>query len=256
MEYNLIKDESETRKFIETVLQPLHNDEVYIVVLTARKKYCPTISSSLEVVTRDILRSNDINKIMRKFKKMGVVDGLYVDKNNDIIPVEALSLYILPEPRSMLKAYASFTESINKWNYENLVKSNTVENINLELYRRLDMKLFSAIHKSRSRSCYFIIDVDKKVESLLENILNLLKDEIENNSLKPPMTVDDLVRWITITRGGFHIILDRNEITGKFIHRLMNMKIPFVEFRKETMTPVPGTLQGGFLAKEYKAKEN
>ena len=35
--YSLIKDEEETKRFIEKVLQPLKNDEVYITVLTARK---------------------------------------------------------------------------------------------------------------------------------------------------------------------------------------------------------------------------
>lgn len=43
MESDLIKNEDETRKFIEKILLPLKNDEVYITVLTARKKYCPTI---------------------------------------------------------------------------------------------------------------------------------------------------------------------------------------------------------------------
>ena len=83
--YSLIKDEEETKRFIEKVLQPLNNDEVYIVVLTARKKYCPTISSSMEVVSRDIIRNNDPNKILRKLKKMSIVEGLYTDKNDDII---------------------------------------------------------------------------------------------------------------------------------------------------------------------------
>lgn len=254
--YSLIKNEEETKHFIETVLQPLKNDEVYIVILTARKKYCPTISSSLEVVSRDIIRNNDTNKIMRKLKKMSIVEGLYTDKNEDIIPNEAFTLYILPEPRSMLKAYNEFNKDINQWNYENLIKSNIVEDSNLELYRKLDLKLFSAIHRSKSKSKYFIIDIDKKDETLLNNILYFIKAKENKEDLGIELQIGYLytsnIAWISETRGGYHVILNRNDETGKIIHEIMNRKMEFVEFRKETMTPIPGTLQGGFVVKEYK----
>lgn len=239
--YSLMKNEEECKHFIEKVLQPLENDEVYVTVLTARKKYCPTISSSMEVVTRDIIRSNDTNKIIRKLRKMCVVENLYTDKNGDIIPIEAFSLYILPEPRSMLKAYNEFNKDINNWTYNDLVS----ETKNLELYRRLDTKLFSAIHRCKSKYNYFILDVDKKDEELLTHIIESIKD---NN------VEDKFIRWISETHGGYHIILDRNEITGKFIHFIKaneKSKLTDVEIRKETMTPTPGILQGGFVVKEY-----
>ena len=60
----LLKDEQSTREFIEKVLVPLEKDEVFIMVLTARKKYCADISSSLEVVRKDIIRNNDIDNII------------------------------------------------------------------------------------------------------------------------------------------------------------------------------------------------
>ncbi len=236
---SLIKNEDETRKFIEKVLQPLKNDEVYITVLTARKKYCSTISSSLEVVNRDIIRNNDTNKILRKIRKMSIVEGLYTDKNNDIIPIEAFALYILPEPRSMLKAYNDFIENTGKWNYENL-KS---ENKNLELYRKLDIKLFSSIHRSKSCSNYFIIDIDKKDEVLFNNIYIFIQSKEWYDS-------PSVIKWISETRGGYHIMLERNNISGEIVHEIMKRKIESVEFRKEMMTPIPGTLQGGFVVKE------
>lgn len=244
---DLIKDETITRKFLNTVLKPLKNDEVYVTLIAARKKYCPTMSS-MEVVSRDIIRNNDTDKIVRKLKKLSIVEGIYVDKNNNIIPIEAFALYILPEPRSTLKAYNSFIEDINKWNYENLVKSNTSEETNLELYRKLDLKLFSNIHKSTSRSIYFIIDIDRKDQALLNYILNIIKDEELNNKTKFHIT--ESISWISETRGGFHIILNRNEITGKAVHTIKMKNIQYVKFRKETMTPIPGTLQGGFVVKD------
>jgi len=238
--YSLIKDEEETKRFIEKVLQPLKNDEVYITVLTARKKYCPTISSSMEVVTRDIIRNNDTNKILRKLKKMSIVEGLYTDKNEDTIPNEAFALYILPEPRSMLKAYKEFNKDINEWLYTDLVG----EEKKLELYRKLDLKLFSAIHRSKSKAKYFIIDIDKKDETLLKNVLHRIQSkEFEN---------PENISWISETRGGWHILLNRNNETGKIVHEIMKRKFEFVEFRKETMTPIVGASQGGFVVKECK----
>ena len=250
--YSLIKDEEETKRFVEKVLQPLKNDEVYITVLTARKKYCPTISSSMEVVSRDIIRNNDTNKILRKLKKMSIVEGLYIDKNEDIIPNEAFALYILPEPRSMLKAYKEFNININEWMCQDLLS----EHKDLELYRKLDLKLFSAIHRSRSKAKYFIIDIDKKDEMLLKNILDLIKMGDLSKDLYSTLqwqypTIESIV-WISETRGGWHIILNRNDETGKIVHEIMERKFSDVEFRKETMTPTPGLLQGGFLVKEYK----
>ena len=240
--YSLIKDENEMRRFIEKVLQPLKDDEVYITVLTARKKYCPTISSSMEVVSRDIIRNNDPNKILRKLKKMSTVEGLFTDKNDDIIPNEAFALYILPEPRSMLKAYKEFNININEWMCQDLLS----EEKNLELYRKLDLKLFSAIHRSKSKSKYFILDIDKKDETLLKNILYFIHSkEFDSDNLQH-------IQWISETRGGYHIILNRNNETGKIIHEIMKRKFEFVEFRKETMTPVAGCSQGGFVVKEYK----
>lgn len=246
--YSLIKNEEETKHFIEKVLKPLNNDEVYIVVLTVRKKYCPTISSSLEVVSRDIIRNNDTNKIMRKLKKMSIVEGLYTDKNEDIIPNEAFALYILPEPRSMLKAYKEFNININEWICQDLLSDEK----NLELYRKLDLKLFSAIHKSKSKSKYFIIDIDKKDKTLLNNILYLVtnKDFDTDENIKD--VYKNYIQFISETRGGYHVILNRNEETGKIIHEIMKRKMEFVEFRKETMTPIVGCSQGGFVVKEYK----
>ncbi len=249
-DYSILKDEEETKKFINTVLQPLKDDEVYIAVLVARKKYCETISSSLKVVNRDIIRSNDTNKILRKFKKMAIVEGIYTDKNEDVIPMDAFALYVLPEPRSSLKGYKEFTKDINEWIYSDLV--GTTKNLNY--YRNVDTKLFSAIHKSRSRAAYFIFDIDLKDEDLLTSFHStMLNNNIEEKH----------IRYISETHGGYHIILERNEATGTFVHKFRSGIIKlserfniaftntYIELRKETMTPIPGCLQGGFLVKQH-----
>ncbi len=235
----LIENETETINFINKVIKPLENDEVYLTLLCARKKYCASITSSEEVLNREIIRSNDINKILRKFKKSSIVEGIYTNKNDNEIPKDAMALYILLDPRSTLKAYTEFNKIINEWMSEDLRNSNTILERDLSLYRRIDLKLFSAIHKSRSRPLYFIVDIDKKDEELLNFAISF-------ESIKP------YIKWISETHGGYHIILERNDITGKYIYSLQSNHLPYIEILKEPMTPIPGTLQGGFLVKEIK----
>lgn len=236
---SLIENETETINFINRVIKPLEDDEVYLTLLCARKKYCTLISSSEEILNREIIRSNDINKILRKFKKSGTVEDIYTDNSSNNIPKDAMALYMLLDPRSTLKAYGEFNKSINEWMLSDLRNSNHVLERDLSLYRRIDLKLFSAIHKSRSRSIYFIVDIDKKDGELLNFVISF-------EPIKPYIT------WISETRGGYHVILERNDTTGKYIRDLQTKHIEYIEILKEPMTPIPGALQGGFLVKEVK----
>lgn len=225
---SLIYDESEIMMFVSEVLKPLEDDEIYILLLNTRKKYCPVeLSRSEEVLGREIIRDNDINKILRKIKKISCSTGIYADRNTlKDVPLGCMALYILLDPRSTLKGYGEFVSDINKWIYEGF----TGKSKNLELYRRMDIKLFSAIHKNRSRRLYSIVDIDKKDEAILDKITGLLEGHI---------------KWITETHGGYHVISDRCYDTGKIIYeQIVGMK--YVDVLKEPMTVIPGTLQGGF----------
>ncbi|OLS27105.1 MAG: hypothetical protein HeimC3_05720 [Candidatus Heimdallarchaeota archaeon LC_3] len=56
----------------------------------------------------------------------------------------------------------------------------------------------------------------------------------------------DWIKWITETRGGFHIILERNEQSAK--KGFFDMK--GIEIARNSMTLIPGTIQGGFKTKK------
>lgn len=225
---DLVYNFDEVKNFVERILMKLEDDEVYILLLNTRKKYCPVeLSKSEEVLGRELIRNNDLDKIIRKVKKITQIDGIYADRNTlEDVPIHCFALYILLDPRSTLKGYGEFIEDINKWIYESFKG----ESKNLELYRRIDIKLFSAIHKNRSRGLYFVVDIDKKDETILDKITGLLKGNIE---------------WVSETHGGFHVIVDRSDDTGKIIYQNI-VGMEYVEILKDPMTPVPGTLQGGF----------
>ena len=230
----LIYDLAETREFVEKILRKLENDEVYILLLNARKKWCPDLSRSEEIMYRDVIRDNDPDRILRKIRKTSCVSrGIYVDlKTNKEVDINCMAIYVVLDPRSTLKGYGEFIENINGWIYESFMGG--VGGVkNLELYRRMDIKLFSAIHKHRSRGLYFVIDIDKKDEDILYKITEPLVGNI---------------RWISETNGGFHVIVDRSYETGMIIFPRM-VEIEYVEILKDPTTPVAGTLHGGFPVK-------
>lgn len=227
----LIHDLAETREFVERVLMKLEDDEVYILLLNARKKWCPELSRSEEIMYRDIIRGNSLDGTLRKIKKTSCVSGgIYVDRNSlKEIDINCMALYVLLDPRSALKGYGEFVENINSWIYDSFKGKSK----NLELYRKLDIKLFSAIHKNRSRGIYFVIDIDKKDDDILDRITGPLSGNI---------------RWISETHSGFHVIVDRSYESGIIIYPYM-VGIEYVEVLKDPTTPVPGTLHGGFPVK-------
>ena len=224
----LIHDLAETREFVERILMKLQDDEVYILLLNARKKWCPALSRSEEIMYRDLIRDNDLDGTLRKIKKTSCVsEGIYVDiKTSKEIDTSCMALYVLLDPRSTLKGYGEFIEYINNWIYDSFKG----ETKNLELYRKMDIKLYSAIHKNRSRGLYFVIDIDKKDEDILERIVGPLAGHI---------------RWISETHGGYHVIVNRSYESGMIIYPDM-VGMEYVEILKEPMSPLPGTLHGGF----------
>jgi len=227
----LIYDLGETREFAKKVLMKLQDDEVYILFLNARKKWCPELSRSEEILYRDVIRGNAIDGTLRKIKKTSCVSGgIYVDRNTlKEIDFGCMALYILLDPRSTLKGYGEFIENINSWIYDSFKG----ETKNLELYRKMDIKLFSAIHKNRSRGIFFVIDIDEKDENTLDKITEQL--------------IGNIV-WISETHGGYHVIVNRSYETGIIIYENM-ADIKNVEILKEPTTPIPGTLHGGFPVK-------
>lgn len=224
----MIYDLSQIREFIKRVLLRLEDDEVYILLLNARKKWCPELSRSEEVMYRDIIRDNNLDGTLRKIRKISCVSrGIYIDiKSLREIDSNCMAIYVLLDPRSTLKGYREFVSDINKWIYESFVG----ESKNLEFYRRMDIKLFSAIHKSRSRDLYFVVDIDRKDEDILTRITGLLNGQI---------------KWISETHGGYHVIVNKNYETGIIIYQNI-VGMEYVEILKDAMTPVPGTLHGGF----------
>lgn len=231
MNVMLLVNEKELVEFCKAVLPPLENDEVLISVITARKKY-GEISRSEEILDKTILKQSEPGYVVRRLRKFGFVEGCYIDyKTGKVLTGNCMVMYIDILPRSVVKAFRVFTNHIQDWIYQALFS----EEFNYEIFRKLDTKLFSALARSVSRALYYIIDIDNKDKGLLDKVTKLLGDSVV---------------WVSETRGGYHVIVHKNKETGRIIYKELS-KTPGIEiFGKQGQTPVPGTLQGGFLVKK------
>jgi hypothetical protein len=232
---SILINEKIARAFIEKTVPPLKNDEVLVALLSARRKYDPALSASQEILAREIIRDNDVEKIIQELRKLSTV-GFYLDRGKPISQT-AFAMYIDLNPKSILKAFALFNREINNLLYEGII----TKNADYQTLKHIDLKLFSAIHRGNARTRpFWCLDIDKKDFTLLKELVAILGKQN--------------VPWVSETCNGFHLIVERNETTGELLFKEglpLTIK-SVVTINKEPTTPVPGTLQGGVLVKQVK----
>lgn len=231
-ETNLIKDFNSLEKFIRATIMknPLHKDEVYIILGIARKKYDSTLSMTSQIlVQRKIIRQVEYLLIQTQIQKVDACMHLAYD-NGQKIPLGACALYIDLNPRSYIKALPKFFNEMTNFTYEALYNPE----FNFDIFKNADSKLFSALHASTSKKYYQLLDLDCKDIDKVESIINILGKEIV---------------WKSETRGGYHFIVHKTHENSKIIHEQLK-SMNKLEIQKACLTPIVGTLQGGFLVKE------
>jgi hypothetical protein len=244
---SIFVDETAVREFITEVLPDLQNDEILLLILIPRKKYEKSIKIK-KWTRREIITTNNLDIIVKKIKRLCYISDFYTDRNGKIIPPHAFVLYAHLLPKSMLKAYRKFKEEMDKFLYEVALGHEPVDK-----FRFLKNKLLSIIQSKEStapkRKIYITIDID----------LNIKEGEDRYNKDRTLLykTLDGIKHtytWINETRGGFHILVNPKElgpVLGEVLfNKLLHSKI--VAVSEQAMTPIPGTLQGGFLVKQIR----
>jgi len=228
----LLVDPNTLFKFYQKVVPDLKENECLLLLLAARKKYWSEIARSEEVLRREVIREKDWNIFYRKIKKMSYVEGIYTDKNGKEIPAEAMAMFIILDPKDVLKAWNTLQKEMVDLLFQ-YVRGDTNA---LKQFKRIDVRWFSALHRSQSRKKYWLIDIDSKDEKLLNFVLEYLT----------PV-------WVSETKNGYHVIVPANEDAALTIFKDRVFDgVENIEIHKEPMTPIPGCLQGGFLVKEVK----
>jgi hypothetical protein len=208
------------------------DDQVYVAMLIARRKYGGGISRAEETLNTCILKDNTHEGMIRKIRRFEVPIECYVDREKGTpIPQENYATYIHLRTKSMANALVDFNVDVMKEMLEITKDKNRISRL-----RGVDRWMFSKICKSSVGPKFTIVDVDEKL--LYPKVISLLK------YYKIP------IRWITETRGGYHIIIPSGnhlETFHKIIKPVITKEFVKVEILNEPITPICGTYQGGFL---------
>lgn len=221
-----IYNEERLRFFIREMLSDLRDDEVLIYFVFARKKYCPEIRNHHQMVFRKLLQSNDEDYVVEKLRS--IPEQFVNYDTGEPFGKDCLSVYIDLSPKSVLKAWNKFTKKMADMIYQCFKSPKE-----LEILRKVNKFLMSAIHKSNSRRPYILLDVDSKKDDCIEQIA----DFFEGTD----------VEWVSETHSGYHFILDKTSELCKKTYKKFRGKAPLIEIKSQVMTPIPGMKQGGFV---------
>lgn len=229
---SILVDIDEAKNFIDTLHPELNDNEVLLFLLDARKKYFPEITSKDRMIQRKVLKKKEYTD--RLLYEICSVEDRYMYEGG-FIPKEAFVLYMVLNPCDIIKAYFKLQEDMNQLLYQVMKRDENA----LYNFKKVHVHWFSALHRSRAKLKYWLIDIDEKDEELLKYVLQFGFE----------------VKWISETRGGYHIIIPVNDENGKILFRdKVLSKLEKVELKKNAMTPVVGTMQGGVLVRKYKRR--
>ena len=227
MNYKIITDIEKLNRFVEW-LPELKMNEIFYGCLFARKKYCP-----------DLVHSSDKTQLKRfTFKKHNLIDkirqlecaeGSFKLKEN-VIPNDALVLYVAPNPRCEKKAtFALMKDLVDLIQHSSQGYS-------------LHQEALSAIQRAKGSTYVVDFDFDFK------DCTGLGRDELIKGFNR---FINQDALSILETRGGMHVMVHPDKVEKrfqKFWHRGFT-EYDILDQSGDMLIPCPGTTQGGFTPK-------
>ena len=227
MNYQVIVDDVEFQKFVEW-LPPLEKEECHYAALLARDKYSRdlgigTFNSDKHQCSRFVTNTE---RLLLKLKQCETEVGNYSVKGIEI-PQQALAAYMTINPRSQTKAA--------KWLLKRLADVVADGEQNVNVYQ----ESLTAIHKSVGRKLFVDVDFDNVA---LEQTVVEMSRYVNADAVK-----------ILETRGGFHAIIRLDKIHDKYVKSWYKniTTMNGADIAGDTLIPIPGTYQGGWVPKLY-----
>lgn len=233
--YNFLLDEDELRKFHSTVLPELGQDEVRYLMVGSRRKYLTDAEKLIyncngtDMLKRVTIRSNKYEALRDGVLDFCVAKGRYRDKNGLSLPETSFTIYITPNARDCRRASVGIVQKIT----EGLLNPNTP--------LRLENMVLSEIHKYSTNKVYLDLDCDPDEGDDLGEVLTKIYEIIGN-------TNSHTIK----TRSGAHVLVEKETIDPKIkntfykdIQKLSDSMQGCIEWIGDSMTPLPGTSQGG-----------
>lgn len=160
------------------------DNECYVLIAIARKKYNPEIKSEAAVFREVVKREEDVE---RKYKKLRILVQHY---EHDMIKPSDFNLYVTANPRCCEKAYKMLKCRFANWDYEGLYPH----------IKKIQGEWFSCLQKPecRARKRFFVLDIDTKDHDFLDQVGNALM-------------ADGIMVWDFMsvnTRSGIHMLLE------------------------------------------------
>ena len=231
MNYQVIVDDVEFQKFVEW-LPPLEKEECHYAALLARDKYSRdlgigTFNSDKHQCSRFVTNTE---RLLLKLKQCETEVGNYSVKGIEI-PQQALAAYMTINPRSQTKAA--------KWLLKRLADVVADGEQNVNVYQ----ESLTAIHKSVGRKLFVDVDFDNVA---LEQTVVEMSRYVNADAVK-----------ILETRGGFHAIIRLDKIHDKYVKSWYKniTTMNGADIAGDTLIPIPGTYQGGWVPKLYNMSE-
>lgn len=234
MNYKIIVDEKVLLDFIEW-LPELTQDETYYCCLFARSKYVKNKEISHINTDKAQLKrfTSNRTRLIDKLRQLECPLGSYKQKEN-IVPQEALALYINPNPRCNLKAARN--------GLVRLAQLVAGENHGYNMHQ----EMISEVQKAKSRMEFMDFDFDVDKERVSEDLL--LHHLYHDRGINPEAV------HLLESRGGYHLIVEIKKVSYSYKNKWYNyMKSLQQQYstdclnKGDNMIPIPGCTQGGFV---------
>jgi hypothetical protein len=237
--YNFLQDPTELEFFCNNILPQLEPDESYSLMLGARRKYLKGeekhlyVMSGTDMLKRVVVRDNSFATVKRAVMDLCIPKGTYTDKNGKVLPDHCFTVYMTINPSS------------GKMATVNLIHKLTDLLANNDAYFKIDGHAKTMLHKSVGRRVFIDFDIDVMDKERRSLVMEKVCDELGESEFHSVMT-----------RGGVHVILNKNFIDPKvkntFYRNIqkINDDLPDdeeIECKPHTMLPVPGCFQGGHV---------